>query len=136
MSIRKSFIAGVVLAASSIAAPSYADVCGIGTITEVREGYSNTEDLLIRLDTSTGSPMDESHLGTLTRNRFIRFKAASLSSDRLRSLRAIAYLGLVTGKQVYVWTHSADTSTVDPNKGGCSDATELAVFNEGVNPRL
>ena len=132
MNIKKIVASIVFVSASFVAVPSYAaGICGIGKVTEVREGFNNTEDLIVRLDTY--DYIDPNYSATIVSNRWIRFKAASLTPDRLQSIRAIAYLALVSGKSVYAYTANNDFSSSDV---GCGDATELSVFNEGVEPRF
>lgn len=129
MSFKNILVTMAFVSVSIITTPSYAEICGIGKVTEVREGIFDTEDLVIRLNTGVvgGQPLDPQHEGTLYLDKWIRFRASTLSADRLQSMRAIAYLALATGKSAYVYTHD------DVN--GCSNAGELSVFNDGVNPR-
>lgn len=135
MSIKSIVASVLVISATLVAAPSNArGICGIGKVIEVREGFNSGEDLLVRLESSAYNVITAAGLdSTIVVGRFVRFKASSLTSDRLQSIRALAYLALVSGKSIYAYTHSDDVSS---QEGGCGDATELSVFNDGVEPRL
>ena len=131
----KKIAASIALASAAfVATPSHAaGICGIGKVIEVREGYNNTEGLLVRLEQSAYNAIDADLAATIFRGRFIRFKAETLTPDRLQSIRALAYLALVSGKSVYAYTHSNNVNSEDV---GCGDAAELGVFNDGVEPRF
>lgn len=112
------------LSLSVFALPAHANgMCGIGKLVEVREGGWNLNDLLIKLEYTQDA--DTALIGTNYRQVWIRYQEASLSPERLRSIRALAYMALVSGKSVYTWSHNVD---------GCTDSTELSVFNDGVDP--
>jgi len=107
-------------------APSKAaGVCGLGAVVEVREGGFDSDDLFVRLEQSGNAEADSSVANTLFRNTWVRYQASILSAERLNAIRSLAYLAFVSGKPVYVYTHTDE----------CSNATEMALYDESVDPR-
>ncbi len=94
-----------------------AGTCGMGVITELKEGGWNTDDLMIKIDYRVTA---SAHNGTEWQG-FVRFKANELSVERMKSIRAMAYLALATSPRlVWIGTHNSD----------CSRATEISLFDD------
>lgn len=111
----KKFLTATLLASSVFAFSSaHAGSCGSGVITQVKEGGWNSDHLMIKVDYSV---TQSAHSGSEFQG-FIRFKS-DLSADRLKNIRALASLALLSGRVVSVFSHS----------GSCDAATELTVLN-------
>lgn len=89
----------------------FASVCGTGYITEVIEGNENGNDLLIKIQYTTDTRPDQDHNGYLSFSE-------SLGVERMRGIRAIAYLALANGNQV----------EISQDSGTCAAATQIKLY--------
>lgn len=106
--LTKSAVCAALLLASTNV---FASVCGTGYITEVIEGHENANDLLIKLSYSSDVRPDQDTDG------YLRF-SESLGVERMRGIRAIAYLALANGNQV----------EISQDSGTCAAATAIKLF--------
>ncbi len=110
--LKHALISTLVIASLTIATGAQAaGSCGQGKIVEVIEGGWNTDDLMIKLSSQAGAQ-------TLWQTYYVRYKATVLGAERLRGLRAIAYLAMAGDKTVVGYTHTAN----------CQSATQLTVL--------
>ncbi len=89
--------------------------CGSGTITHVKEGGWNSNDLMIKIDYSI---TPSNHDNTLF-NGWIRFRN-TLNGERFKAIRSLAYLAFSSGQSVAVFSHATSAQ--------CANATELTIF--------
>lgn len=109
----------IALTALAISPGAYAGTCGKGKILEIKEGGWNQDDLFIKIDYSNGAAVH----GNTLHPAYVRYRATQLSQERLRGIRAIAYLALAGDKSVATGSHN----TAD-NDTACDQATELNIF--------
>lgn len=69
---------------------------------------------MIKIDYSVGATTASNHVG------YIRYRS-TLNADRLKGIRALAYLAMATDKSVETFTH-------DTAANGCTNADELAII--------
>ncbi len=81
-------------------------MCGTGKIAEIKEGAFNTNDVYILIEGTTD---------------YVRYRD-NLDPERLRGIRAVAYLAMAGDKTVETRSHN-NTATDD----GCTKATELII---------
>ena len=89
----------------------FASVCGTGYITEVVEGSENANDLLIKIQYTTDTRPDQDT------NGYLRF-SEELGVERMRGIRAIAYLALANGNQI----------EISQDSGTCAAATQIKLY--------
>lgn len=126
MSFKKIAAVTVFSLSAAFSMPSHAaGVCGAGKVVRVTEGGFNSDDLYVRVEKGAdGVDADGNVIDTLYRFYWVRYRAASHSTERLSAIRSIAYLAFASGKSVYTYTHT----------DSCADATEIALYEEGQNP--
>lgn len=105
--INQLLIAAGLVAMSS---PALAGVCASGYITDIAEGGWNSNNLNIKLQYTSANPPN-------SWNGYMRFKD-TLNAERLKAIRALAYLALANGNEVTVESH---------NGTDCANATQLIV---------
>lgn len=105
----------MVLAAVAVSGQVHAEgSCGKGKVLEVKEGGWNGNGLMIKIDYSVGATTASNHFGYI-------YYRATLNSDRLKGIRAVAYLAMATDKVVDSFTH-------DSAANGCTNADELTII--------
>ncbi len=108
--LKHTLISALVLASFTfVSSAQAAGSCGQGKIVEVIEGGWNTDDLMIKLSSQAGAQ-------ALWQTYYVRYRA-SLGAERLRGLRAVAYLAMAGDKTVAGYTHNAN----------CTLATQLTI---------
>jgi len=91
--------------------------CGGGKILEIKEGGWASNDFLIRIDYST---TPDGVGGKF--NGYIRF-LDTLNDNRMKGIKALAYMAFTGNKDVKVWTANAT----------CDQATDLSIFAPGAS---
>ncbi len=89
---------------------TYAQRCGTGHIIEIKEGGWNTDDFMIKVQTSATNAPSLFH-------GFVRFSATDLSQARLDAIRRLATTAFALNAKVWTYSHT----------GSCSSATELSM---------
>ena len=102
-----SLSAALLLASTNV----FASICGTGYITEVVEGSENGDDLLVKLQYSNDIRPDQDS------NGYLRF-SKELGVERMRGIRAIAYLALANGNQV----------EISQDSGTCAAVTQIKLY--------
>jgi len=106
--IKKAMFVSVLMFLSSSA---FAGYCGGGKITTILEGGWASDDFYIKVDYSEST---NNHPGT-DRSGFIIFKKDSMSVERFKGIKTIAFLAFTTGKTIWTYTNSDrcdDTSSM------------------------
>ena len=110
--LKHILISTLVIASFTFATGAHAQgTCGKGKIEEILEGGWGHDELMIKLSSTAGS-------SALWEDVYVRYSATALSAERLRGIRATAYLAMAGDKTVEAYTHTAD----------CQAATQLAIF--------
>ncbi len=102
----------IALTALAASPGAYAGTCGKGKILEIKEGGWNHDGLYIKIDYTGGNSSHGSNAA------YIRYRTAQLSEERMRGIRAVAYLALAGDKVVATASHNS----------ACDQATELNIF--------
>ncbi len=89
----------------SFAGFANAGPCGTDVIVELNEGGWNSDHLRIVLEYQSSDPTRQ-HQGTEFNGKWIVFNKNSLSAERMKNIRAIAYMAFVSGTVVRATTHT------------------------------
>ena len=111
--LKNSMIGACLLILTSQA---HAAACAAGYISSVAEGAFDSNDLIIYMNFTSETPPPPS-------SGYIRFRA-NLPSERLRGIRALAYLSLVNGNMIEV----GSTAQNSQGRHDCERADELRVL--------
>ena len=90
---------------------AYAQLCGAGTIVEIKEGGWNSDDFMIKLEGPNASA-DSLYQG------FVRFSSTGLSAVRIESIRRLATTAFALNAKVWTYSHT----------GSCTSATEISML--------
>lgn len=104
--VRKTLALSCVFVALTATTNAQADVaCGEGKITEIQEGGWNTNDLMIKIENPVAA-------GLLYQG-YVRYSATALNAERLRGIRAVAYLAMAGEKTVIAYSHTSNCKPAD-----------------------
>ncbi len=106
--LRKSLAVSLALGVLAVATNVKADAeCGEGKIIEILEGGENSNDLMIKIENQ--------HIYGTARffNGYIRFAQTAGKEERLRGIRAIAYLAMAGEKTVVAYSHTNSCKNAD-----------------------
>ena len=114
------FTAAALLASTG----ALAGKCAQGYVTEVTEGGFSSNHLHVKMNYTEVVPPN-------SRGGYMRF-LQTLPAERLKGIRALAYLAIANGMEVQVWT----TNKTDQNVDDCTMATELKVCAPSSDPEV
>lgn len=127
----KYMAAVVLLFLSSVA---YADLCAVGRIAEINEGWGDKESLHIKMDYSVSGAQQPPAGRILLPDQldndqtfWLKFNVDNLDADRLKRIRTLAYLALAndnTVKMVSRW--NGDYS--------CLNLSQIVIINTQIEP--
>ena len=118
--MKKLIVVGLLaIASSATSTGAFAQLCGSGTVVDMKEGGWNEDGVAVQLSGPNARPGGADLRSGSAGPAYVYFSASTLNPQRLEGIRRIASLAVATGKTVWTYSHT----------GSCENATEISILS-------